>query len=115
MESLSMHLTRFVSRKTMAPRTRGKEIEYLRAFCRFAQERGWITDNPAKLLKPPRVDDVATMPYAREEIDKLLAACDQMQSMWKEDRAAVRQRARALVLTPLHEFPFGSQFLVSLS
>ena len=92
----------FRQRREMKPRTQRKEIEYLRAFCAFCVTRGWLATNPAKQVKPPRVEAIATLPYSREEIDKLLAACDRMQSMWKADRRQVRQRARAMVLALLY-------------
>jgi site-specific recombinase XerD len=95
-------LTAFRARRSMMPRTQRKEIEYLRAFCGFCVTRGWIATNPAKLVKPPRVEEIATRPYTREEIDKLLIACDRIRGMWKSDTPQVRQRARALVLTLLY-------------
>lgn len=95
-------LERFRGRRTMAARTQRKEIEYLRAFCAFCVARGWLTDNPAKVLKAPRVENLSTKPYTRDEVERLLAACDRMRGMWKSDTPAVRQRARALLLTLLY-------------
>jgi integrase/recombinase XerD len=83
--------------RDVTPRTQRKEIEHLRAFCAFAMTRKWLADNPAKQIKPAKVDGVATLPFTREEFDKLLTACDQMQAAWKEEVAYVRHRARALV------------------
>jgi integrase/recombinase XerD len=51
-----------------------KRLEYLRAFFRFAQESNWITENPAKKLKPPKVVAPPTMPFSREEMTRILAA-----------------------------------------
>jgi len=86
----------------LAPRTQRKEIEHLRAFGAFCVTRGLRPDNPAKLLRPALVEDVATLPYTDEEIGKLLDACERMQGMWKSDAPVVRRRARALVLALLY-------------
>lgn len=96
------HISNFRQRREMKPRTQRKEIEYLRAFFAFCVSRDLRPDNPAKLVKPPLVADAPVLPYTPEEVEKLLAACDQMRSMWKEDLAYVRQRTRALVLTLLY-------------
>ncbi len=85
-----------------APRTRRKQIEYLRAFCAFCQVRGWLTSNPAKLLKGPKITTLGTLPFSREEIRKLLQACDEIRGMWKSDTPAVRLRSKALVLGLLY-------------
>lgn len=53
-----------------------KKLERLRAFMRFAHESGWIAENPAKKLKSPRVTEPPTMPFTREEMVDMLAACD---------------------------------------
>ncbi len=90
-------LAAFRSSRKVAPRTQRKELEYLRSFCAFCVIRDWIASNPAKRLKPPKVEDIATAPFTREESDKLIAACDRMRGMWKEDGPLVRHRARALV------------------
>lgn len=90
------------ARTTLGPRSHRKEIEHLRAFFAFAVDREWIPTNPAKKLKPPRADDVATMPYTADEVRKLLEAADAMRGMYREDAPTVRRRARALVLTLLY-------------
>ncbi len=53
-----------------------KKLEALRAFFRFCWESGWIENNPASKLKPPKTFAPA-MPFARGEVAKVLAACDQ--------------------------------------
>ncbi len=95
-------LSDFRSSRDIKPRTQRKEIEYLRGFCAFCVTRGWMDRNPAKQLRPPRVDDIGTMPFTREEVSALVSACDRMRGMWKEDRPFVRKRAKALVLTLLY-------------
>lgn len=89
------------SRK-IKPRTWRKEIEYLRAFFSYCVDREWCTSNPAKKLRMPLVEDIATLPFTGEEVDALLAACDKMRGMWQDDTPLVRQRARALLLVLLY-------------
>src|SRR6267142_169117 len=69
-----------------------KKLEALRAFLRFCWESDWIPSNPASKLKPPKVTDPPTMPFSREEVNQILAACNQ----YRGGRANA-QRLRALV------------------
>jgi len=69
-----------------------KKLEALRAFFRFCWESDWIPSNPASKLKPPKVTDPPTMPFSREEVNQILAACNQ----YRGGRANA-QRLRALV------------------
>ncbi len=69
-----------------------KKLEALRAFFRFCWESDWIPSNPAIKLKPPKITDPPTMPFSREEVAQILAACGQ----YRGGRANA-QRLRALV------------------
>lgn len=71
-----------------------KKLEALRTFFRFAQDSGWVKTNPAKLIKPPKVDDPPTMPYSKEEFEKVIKACDS----YPNKRNAIRLRALVLLL-----------------
>ena len=54
-----------------------KEIELLRQFFEFCRDREWTTKNPARSLRRPvmrEANDV--VPYTREEIVKILVACE---------------------------------------
>lgn len=53
-----------------------KKLEYLRAFFRFCHESEWIKSNPAKVLKPPKLDNAPVLPFSEEDMQKILAACD---------------------------------------
>jgi integrase/recombinase XerD len=55
----------------------GKKLERLRAFGRFLVDRGWWRENLALKLKRPKVKDAPTMPFTRDEVSALLAACEQ--------------------------------------
>lgn len=52
-----------------------KKLERLTAFFRFCQDSNWVPDNPAKKLKNPKVTQPPTMPYTKEQMGSILAAC----------------------------------------
>lgn len=54
-----------------------KNLERLRAFFRFCHQAGWTKDNPAKAVKPPKVKHSPTLPFARDEMKSIIAACDE--------------------------------------
>jgi integrase len=69
-------LTRFRGQWKDGAISSGKKLERLRAFGRFTVDRGWWTENLALKLKRPKVTDPPTMPFTRDEVTALLAACD---------------------------------------
>jgi integrase len=72
-----------------------KDVELLRQFFEFCRDRGWILTNPAKALKIPRRTQEANdvVPYTRNEIVRIIAACDEIGKTSYE-----RRRARAMTL-----------------
>ncbi len=52
-----------------------KKLEALRTFFKFVHTSGWLPTNPATLIKPPKVEDSPTMPYMKEEFQRVLRAC----------------------------------------
>jgi integrase len=70
-------LTRFRAQWKDGAMSGGKKLERLRAVGRFYVDRGSWTENLALKLKRPRISDLPTMPYTREEMSALLAACAQ--------------------------------------
>jgi integrase len=70
-------LTRFRALWKDGPISGGKKLERLRAVGRFFVDRGWWSENLAIKLKRPKVKDSPTMPYTRDEMSALLAACGQ--------------------------------------
>lgn len=74
-------------------RTAVKKLERVRAFFRFAHDRKWIDENPAAKLKLPKIKASPTMPLTREELVKILAACDALKIT-----AANRARLKTLIL-----------------
>jgi integrase/recombinase XerD len=71
-----------------------KKLERLRAFFRFCQDGNWITDNPARKLKNPKITQPPTLPFTREQVTSVLAAC----SDYPDRRNAARVRALVLLL-----------------
>jgi integrase len=53
-----------------------KNLERLRAFFRFCHQAGWIKVNPALPVKAPRVTQTPTLPFSRDEMKRIIAACD---------------------------------------
>jgi integrase/recombinase XerD len=79
-----------------------KKLEALRTFMRFCWESGWIPNNPASSLKPPKTTDPPTVPFTPEEVARVLAACEHYsggRGKWGKINA---HRLRALVLLLLY-------------
>lgn len=74
-----------------SPLYAAKNLERLRAFLRFCQQAGWIKQNPATSVKPPKVTQCPTLPFSRDEMKQILKGCD--------DYRGNQERMRAFVLT----------------
>lgn len=75
-----------------------KKLERLRSFFRFACESGWIEENPASELKSPRITPRPTLPFTREEMLRILEACDRYRDTYARTGEANARRLRVLVL-----------------
>lgn len=84
------------------PSTLRKEIECLRAFFAFCVDRGWVSVNVAKRLKPPKESGPATLPYEPAEIESILSACARMGNREHRGMLTARARMRAFVLLLLY-------------
>ena len=71
-----------------------KNLERLRAFFRFCQQDDWIAKNPARAVKSPKVHDNPTLPFSKEEMQRILEACDRYPGR--------QDRVRAFVLVMRH-------------
>ncbi|HKW35870.1 MAG TPA: hypothetical protein VJN92_22890 [Candidatus Acidoferrum sp.] len=91
-------LGRFRSTWKDGPRTSAKNLERLKAFFRFARKRNWVENNPAKLLRPPKVPVCPTMPLTRAETVKILAACDSLRITTPRHGKLNANRLKTLVL-----------------
>src|SRR5262245_17415094 len=67
-----------------------KNLERLRAFFRFCHQAGWIKVNAALAVKAPKVTQNPTLPFSREEMQRIVGACDEY--------AGNRDRIKAFVL-----------------
>jgi site-specific recombinase XerD len=71
-----------------------KEVELLTQFFEFCRDREWTAKNPARSLKRPRMIEANNIvPYTKQEIIAIIAACDQIGRTSYE-----RRRARAMTL-----------------
>lgn len=95
-------LDRFRRSRQIAPRSSATELQILRTFFGWCHEREWVERNPARQLRMPRVDDVATLPFTAEEIEKLIAATDRIFSTNARETPYIRARARAMVYALLY-------------
>jgi site-specific recombinase XerD len=95
-------LTDFRAGRKVKPSTSSKELETLRAFCAFSKKRGWMADNFAQELEPPREDGPPTLPFGREEVDKILEACGNLEDDNPHTVERTRARARAMCLVMLY-------------
>jgi len=95
-------LTDFRAGRQVAASTSGKELETLRAFCGFARRRGWLPENYARELAPPKEDGPPTLPFENDEVEAILGACDRLEDDNPGVRDRTRARARALVLLLLY-------------
>lgn len=70
-----------------APVTQQKKLEYLRAFISFCNASEWLSKNPAKAVKLPKVERTQVRPFTEQEIKKLLKACDEFRGDGERLRA----------------------------
>jgi len=95
-------LDAYRARRKVSPRTWRKELETLRAFFAWCIDRKWASDNPARRMRMPRVDELATLPFEAEDVRKLIKACGQIDTDNPAELGYVRKRARAIVLVLLY-------------
>ena len=75
-----------------------KKLERLRAFFRFGLDSKWVSENPASKVKNPTVRPNPTLPYVREEMMQILAACDLYTDSYGRVGQPNAKKLRALVL-----------------
>jgi integrase/recombinase XerD len=75
-----------------------KKLEALKTFFRFAHDSSWIDDNPARKLKNPKVEHNPTLPFERDEVVRILAACEGYPRECGGGDAEYSRKLRALVL-----------------
>ena len=80
---------------TDKPITALKRLEKLRSFFKFCQSRGWIAENPARMLKNPKVPVKVTLPFTRDHMANILAAAGEYRG---HSKSALAARAFILLL-----------------
>lgn len=78
-----------------------KKLESLRTFFRFAHDAGWVGKNHALAITPPKVNQPPTLPYTREEFNRVLQACNRYPSV-EHPNPRLGSRMKALVLLLRH-------------
>jgi integrase/recombinase XerD len=75
-----------------------KKLESLRTFFRFAQANGWIAENAAAKLESQKTRHPQVLPFTREEMLRIMAACDIYGDNFGGTGQENARRLRALVL-----------------
>ena len=89
-------LDKFRAGRKLAGTTATRELDTLRHFLSFCFDRRWISENPAKKIKPPRnVRPKEVVPYTSVEVAKILEAAA---SIGQSDYERLRARAVVLLL-----------------
>jgi integrase len=75
-------------------------LHLLRSFFNFAEDQEWIAHNPARKLKPPKVEYSEAVPFTHEQIKSVLDACRTFaaQSHKSGHLNAIRMRSLILLL-----------------
>ena len=84
-EGISRALNEREAHKKWEPKTFNHYRNDLRAFLNWCIDRQWLIGNPAKPLKPRRVDHKPVDYLSQEEINRILAALDGYQCRFKHE------------------------------
>lgn len=71
-----------------------RKLGYLRAFFLFAAESGWLKENYARKLKPPKIPKKQVMPFTREQFKAILNTIPR----YPDKKTQPRLRALVLLL-----------------
>ena len=71
----------------LASRSLARHLSSLRGFFLFAQDEGWIKENPAALLENPKLPRKLPAPLTREQVAALLEAPDTSTNLGFRDKA----------------------------
>ncbi len=75
-----------------------KKLERVRAFFRFAVDNEWISEDPARKLKNPKVRPNPTLPFDVEEMIRILEACGRYTDSRGKTGKPNARKLRAFVL-----------------
>ena len=69
-------VAKFRQRWRVSQKTSLKQTERLKSFFKFAVDMKWITENPARSLRPPvDNDEPPVIPFTKEQVAAILKAC----------------------------------------
>jgi integrase/recombinase XerD len=91
-------LEQFQNEWKEGPLSRAKKLERLKAFFRAAQIRRWIDDDPASALQAPIVWPRPTLPFTRDEVERILDATRRYPDKTGKLGSPSAARLRAFVL-----------------
>ncbi len=84
-----------------SPITAQKRLEHIRAFFRFCVDSDWLDKNPARALKPPKVQHIPKPPFSDDEVKRIIAACDKVRTAGKWGDGLAK---RVLAMTLLRRY-----------
>jgi integrase/recombinase XerD len=88
----------FQSEWSEAAITRSKELDRVKHFFRSSRKRGWLTDNPAEELRPPKFRKKEIKPFTVDEMKAILSATERFPDKSGRLGQANAKRLRALIL-----------------
>jgi integrase len=89
-------LDKFRAGRKLALTTSARELETLRQFLSFCLDRRWISENPAKKIRPPRnARPTEVVPYTAEQVIRIIGAAGRI---GRSDYERLRARAAVLLL-----------------
>jgi integrase/recombinase XerD len=78
--------------------TTAKRLELARAFFSFCVASGWSPGNPAKMVRAPQAVQTPTMPFSKEEFEKILWALEVYCEKHPQSPPDTQRKLRAMIL-----------------
>jgi site-specific recombinase XerD len=98
-DSISVEdLAKYREEWKLAPISSQKKIERMRSFFKFCAERKWTDENPAKILKAPKLKFSPTLPFSDDDVLKIRHAIE----IYPDRPKGRREQVRAFILVLLH-------------
>jgi len=86
----------------LSPISSRKKLERVRTFFKFCLESDWIDRNPATALKAPQGSATPTLPFSKQEMEKILWGCDLYPERHPRSPRDYVKKLKALVLLLRH-------------
>ncbi len=78
--------------------TTAKRLELARGFFSFCAASGWSQGNPAKMVRAPQVTRVPTMPFTKEDFEKIMWALEVYPEKHPQSTPDTQRKLRAMIL-----------------